>query len=85
MYNQGQLKVANLLLKNKVFSFDKKYGMLSGFKFYFVMNDSVSLPPPIKVEGRLRRESRIVKLSLVVLDPCLRRDDKMIESYFMLL
>ena len=35
MYNQGQLKVANLLLKNKVFSFDKKYGMLSGFKFYF--------------------------------------------------
>ena len=35
MYNQGQLKVANLILKNKVFSFDKKYGMLSGFKFYF--------------------------------------------------
>jgi len=35
MYNQGQIKVANLLLKNKVFSFDKKYGMLSGFKFNF--------------------------------------------------
>ena len=35
MYNQGQLKVANLILKNKVFSFDKQYGMLSGFKFYF--------------------------------------------------
>ena len=26
MYNQGQLKVANLILKNKVFSVDKKYG-----------------------------------------------------------
>lgn len=37
MYNQGQIKVANLLLKNKVFSFDKKYGMLSGFKFYFTV------------------------------------------------
>lgn len=35
MYNEGQLKVAKLVIKNKVFSYDKKIGMLSGFKFYF--------------------------------------------------
>ena len=35
MYNQGQLKVANLMLKNKVFSVDKKYGNFAGLKFYF--------------------------------------------------
>jgi hypothetical protein len=35
MYNESQLKVANLIIKNKVFSYDKKIGMLSGFKFYF--------------------------------------------------
>lgn len=35
MYNQGQLKVANLMLKNKVFSFKKEFGILSNFTFYF--------------------------------------------------
>ena len=35
MYNQGQLKVANLILKNKVFSFKKEIGILSNFTFYF--------------------------------------------------
>ena len=35
MYNQGQLKVANLMLKNKVFSFKKEIGILSNFTFYF--------------------------------------------------
>ena len=35
MYNQGQLKVANLILKNKVFSYQKEIGLLSGFKFYY--------------------------------------------------
>ena len=35
MYNQGQLKVANLMIKNKVFNYNKEIGILSGFKFYF--------------------------------------------------
>ena len=35
MYSEGQLKVANLILKNKVFSVDKKYGNFAGLKFYF--------------------------------------------------
>ena len=35
MYNQGQLKVANLMLKNKAFSFKKEIGILSNFTFYF--------------------------------------------------
>lgn len=35
MYNQGQLKVANLMLKNKVFSLKKEFGILSNFTFYF--------------------------------------------------
>ena len=35
MYSEGQLKVANLMLKNKVFSVDKKYGNFAGLKFYF--------------------------------------------------
>ena len=35
MYNQSQLKVANLMLKNKVFSFKKEIGILSNFTFYF--------------------------------------------------
>lgn len=35
MYNQGQLKVANLMLKNKVFSLKKKYGNFAGLQFYF--------------------------------------------------
>lgn len=35
MYSEGQLKVANLILKNKVFSVDKKYGNFAGLTFYF--------------------------------------------------
>lgn len=35
MYNQSQLKVANLMLKNKVFSIKKEIGVLSGFEFYY--------------------------------------------------
>ena len=35
MYSEGQLKVANLILKNKVFSVDKRYGNFAGLKFYF--------------------------------------------------
>jgi hypothetical protein len=35
MYSESQLKVASLILKNKVFSLDKKYGILSNFTFYF--------------------------------------------------
>ena len=35
MYNQGQLKVANLMLKNKVFSYKKKYGNFAGLTFYY--------------------------------------------------
>ena len=35
MYSEGQLKVASLLIKNKVFSYKKEVGILNGFKFYF--------------------------------------------------
>jgi hypothetical protein len=35
MYNEGQLKVANLMIKNKVFRFKKEIGILSNFTFYF--------------------------------------------------
>jgi hypothetical protein len=35
MYSEGQLKVASLLTKNKVFSYKKKYGNFAGLTFYF--------------------------------------------------
>jgi hypothetical protein len=35
MYNESQLKVASWILKNKVFSYQKETGLLSGFKFYY--------------------------------------------------
>lgn len=35
MYNESQLKVAGWILKNKVFSYQKETGILSGFKFYY--------------------------------------------------
>ena len=35
MYSEGQLKVASLLIKNKVFSYKKEVGILDGYKFYF--------------------------------------------------
>lgn len=35
MYSESQLKVANLMLKNKVFSYKKKYGNFAGLQFYF--------------------------------------------------
>jgi len=35
MYNESQLKVANLILKNKVFKYKKTIGIFEGFTFYF--------------------------------------------------
>jgi hypothetical protein len=35
MYNESQLKVANLILKNKVFKYEKTKGTFEGFTFYF--------------------------------------------------
>ncbi len=35
MYNESQLKVANLILKNKVFKYKKTKGTFEGFTFYF--------------------------------------------------
>jgi hypothetical protein len=35
MYNESQLKVANLILKDKVFSYKKTRGTFEGFTFYF--------------------------------------------------
>jgi hypothetical protein len=35
MYNESQLKVANLLLKDKVFKYKKTNGTFEGFTFYF--------------------------------------------------
>jgi hypothetical protein len=35
MYNESQLKVANLILKNKVFKYKKTRGTFEGFTFYF--------------------------------------------------
>jgi len=35
MYNESQLKVASLILKNKVFKYEKTKGTFEGFTFYF--------------------------------------------------
>jgi hypothetical protein len=35
MYNESQLKVANLILKDKVFKYEKTRGTFEGFTFYF--------------------------------------------------
>jgi len=35
MYNESQLKVANLLLKDKVFKYERTKGTFEGFTFYF--------------------------------------------------
>ena len=38
MYNESQLKIGNLILKDKVFKYKKAIGTFGGFTFYFTAN-----------------------------------------------
>ena len=63
MYNESQLKVANLLLKDKVFKYKKTDGTFEGFTFYFTAKvtgqrtmSSMGEPfPVIQVDAKIVR------------------------------